>query len=122
VSRLSNYAATMEHIAQGFEGAGVAVLIGGGVWSAVLAVRGRAGGRRTYLAVRQAFGGALLLALEILVAADLIRTTAVQPTLTDVAVLGLIVLIRTFLSFSLDIEISGRLPWRRSSNDAPGPP
>jgi len=116
---VSDFAATMEHIAQGFEGAGLAVLVGGGVRSAVLAVRGRAGGRRTYLAVRQAFGGALLLALEILVAADLIRTTADQPSVRDVAVLGLIVLIRTFLSFSLDIEMSGRLPWRRSGDDPP---
>jgi hypothetical protein len=55
----------------------------------------------------------LLLALEILVAADLIRTVAVAPTLVNVAVLGLIVLIRTFLSFSLQIEIDGGPPWRR---------
>ena len=55
----------------------------------------------------------MLFALEILVAADLIRTVAVAPTLANVAVLGLIVLIRTFLSFSLEIEIEGVPPWRR---------
>jgi hypothetical protein len=55
-----------------------------------------------------------LLALEILVAADLVRTVAVAPTLNKVLVLGLIVLIRTFLSFSLEIEIDGTWPWRRA--------
>lgn len=56
----------------------------------------------------------LLLGLEILVAADLVRTVAVEPTLENVAILGLIVLIRTFLSFSLEIEIEGVPPWRRA--------
>lgn len=64
--------------------------------------------------VKECFGGALLLALEVLVAADLIRTVAVAPTLDNVAVLALIVLIRTFLSFSLEIEIEGVAPWRRA--------
>ena len=107
---------TMDHVAQGFEGVGVAVLLLGLVWSMVLAVRTWrvAGGRRGYQALRQSFGGVLLLGLEILVAADLIRTVAVAPTLQNVAVLGLIVLIRTFLSFSLEVEIEGVLPWRRA--------
>jgi len=64
--------------------------------------------------LRETFGGVLLLGLEILVAADLIRTVAVAPTLENVGVLGLIVLIRTFLSFSLEIEIEGVPPWRRA--------
>jgi hypothetical protein len=64
--------------------------------------------------LRETFGGALLLGLEILVAADLIRTVAVSPTLQSVTVLALIVLIRTFLSFSLQIEIDGVPPWRRA--------
>jgi uncharacterized membrane protein len=64
--------------------------------------------------LRESFGAVLLLALEVLVAADLIRTVAVAPTLENVAVLGLIVLIRTVLSFSLEIEIEGVLPWRRA--------
>ena len=62
---------------------------------------------------RQAFGGTLLLGLEVLVAADLVRTVAVAPTLDNVLVLGLIVVIRTFLSFSLETEIEGVAPWRR---------
>ena len=57
-------------------------------------------------------GRTILLSLEILVAADLIRTVAVDPSLENVGALALIVLIRTILSFSLDIEIEGRLPWR----------
>jgi hypothetical protein len=64
--------------------------------------------------MRQAFGGAILLGLEILVAGDLIRTVAVEPTLDNVIVLGIIVLIRTFLSFSLEIEINGEVPWKRA--------
>ena len=61
------------------------------------------------------FERSILLSLEILVAADLIRTVAVQPTLQNVLVLGLIILIRTFLSFSLEIEIEGVAPWRRTA-------
>ena len=60
------------------------------------------------------FGRSILLALEFLVAADIIRTVAVEPSLENVAVLGLIVLIRTLLSFSLEVEIDGTWPWRRA--------
>jgi uncharacterized membrane protein len=81
---------------------------------AVLAWRRSGSPKRAYATLRQAFGGALLLSLEILVAADLIRTVAISPTLDNVLVLGLIVLIRTFLSFSLEIEIEGVVPWRRA--------
>ncbi|WP_433223058.1 DUF1622 domain-containing protein [Dactylosporangium sp. CS-047395] len=106
----------MDHTAQGFDVLGALVLVVGLVWSAVLAAGAwrRGGGRRAYQALRESFGGVLLLSLEVLVAADLIRTVAVAPTITNVAVLGLIVLIRTFLSFSLQIEIDGAPPWRRA--------
>jgi uncharacterized membrane protein len=106
----------MEHVAQGFEAIGVAVLVVGLGWSLVLAGRTwrAVDGRRGFRALREAFGGVLLLGLEILVAADLIRTVAVSPTLQSVAVLGLIVAIRTFLSFSLQVEIDGTVPWRRA--------
>jgi len=107
---------TVEHVAQAFEGVGVAVLVVGLVFAAVVALRvwRTAGGRPAYQALRETFGGVLLLGLEILVAADLIRTVAVAPSLENVGVLGLIVLIRTFLSFSLQIEIDGVPPWRRA--------
>ena len=63
---------------------------------------------------RSSFGRAILLGLEFLVAADIINTVAVRPTLESVAVLAGIVAIRTFLSFSLELEIEGRWPWQRS--------
>jgi len=107
----------MDHVAQGFEALGVVILAVGVIWSFVLAVvAGRRSGwsAKAYLVLRQAFGGTLLLGLEVLVAADLVRTVAVAPTLDNVLVLGLIVVIRTVLSFSLETEIEGVAPWRRA--------
>ncbi|MGB6577537.1 MAG: DUF1622 domain-containing protein, partial [Streptosporangiaceae bacterium] len=107
----------MDHVAQGFEVLGAAILVVGVIWSFVLAamaVRRSGWSAKAYLVLRQAFGGTLLLGLEILVAADLIRTIAVAPTLNNVLQLGLIVVIRTFLSFSLETEIEGVAPWRRA--------
>lgn len=71
--------------------------------------------RRTpeaYSTYRVRLGRALGLGLEVLIAADVIRTVALQPTLTNVAVLGFLVLVRTFLSWSLVVEIEGRWPWQ----------
>jgi uncharacterized membrane protein len=113
----STFTAVMEHVAQGFEALGAAVLVAGVIWSATLAVTTwrRSGARgQAYMALRRAFGATLLLGIEVLVAADLIRTVAVAPTVSNVLVLGLIVLIRTFLSFSLETEIEGVVPWRRA--------
>jgi len=113
----SSFAMFMDHVAQAFEVLGTLILAIGVLWSFVLAVlawRRASSGQRAYKALRQAFGGTLLLSLEILVAADLIRTIAVSPTLDNVLVLGLIVLIRTFLSFSLAVEIDGVWPWRQA--------
>jgi uncharacterized membrane protein len=107
----------MDHVAQGFEALGAAILVAGVIWSfvlAVLAARRSGWSAKVYLVLRQAFGGTLLLGVEVLVAADLVRTVAVAPTLDNVLVLGLIVLIRTFLSFSLETEIEGVAPWRRA--------
>jgi uncharacterized membrane protein len=113
----ASFTEIMDGAAKGFEALGTLVLTVGLVWSLVLAVqvwRRTRRSRATYQVLRQAFGGALLLGLEILVAADLIRTVAVDPTMDSVLILGLIVLIRTFLSFSLEIEIEGVVPWRRA--------
>jgi uncharacterized membrane protein len=74
----------------------------------------------SYKTLRQNIGRAILLGLEVLVAADIIRTVAVTPTLGSVAILGGIVLIRTFLSISLQVELDGRWPWARP--DAPAVP
>jgi uncharacterized membrane protein len=65
-----------------------------------------------YRAYRQGVGRAILLGLELLVAGDIIRTVAVSPTFTSVGVLALIVLVRTFLSVSLQVELDGRWPWQ----------
>jgi uncharacterized membrane protein len=65
-----------------------------------------------YRSLRQELGTAIVLGLEFLVAGDIIRTVAIDPTLEGVALLGLIVLIRTFLSFALRFEIEG-MPWQR---------
>ena len=107
----------MDDIAKAFEVVGAAVLVVGLLLA--LTVSGRVWrrtrhGRVAYQTLRETFGGVLLLGLEILVAADLVRTVAVDPTVQNVAILGLIVLIRTFLSFSLEIEIEGVPPWRRA--------
>jgi uncharacterized membrane protein len=106
----------MDRVSKGFEVAGVAVLVVGLVIAVVSSAVAYARSRSMddgYLALRNIFGRSVLLGLEILVAADLIRTVAVEPSLENVAVLGVIVLIRTFLSFSLEVEIEGILPWRR---------
>lgn len=71
------------------------------------------GGIDAYRRLRQDIGRAILLGLEVLVAADIIRTVAVTPTLESVAILGAIVAIRTFLSISLQVEVEGRFPWQR---------
>ncbi|MBF4575451.1 DUF1622 domain-containing protein [Frondihabitans sp. VKM Ac-2883] len=73
-----------------------------------------------YRPYRQFLGRSILLGLELLVAADIIRTVAVTPTLESVAVLAVIVLIRTFLSFSLELEITGRWPWQKQSAASAG--
>jgi uncharacterized membrane protein len=113
----------MDHVAQGFEALAAAILVVGVIWSfvlAVLAARRFGWSARAYLVLRQSFGGTLLLGVEVLVAADLIRTVAVAPTLDNVLVLGLIVVIRTFLSFSLETEIEGVVPWRRAAMGGAG--
>jgi len=120
----SSFNTVMDHVAQGFEALGALILVIGVLWSfvlALLALRQPVPPKQAYKVLRQAFGCTLLLALEILVAADLIRTVAVSPTLDNVLVLGLIVLIRTFLSFSLEVEIEGVLPWRRPLASGLGP-
>ena len=106
----------MEDVSRAFEWVAVAVLILAFVFALLSVARdvlqGNAG-ETTYRRGRAVLGRGILAALEVLVAADLIRTVAVEPTLENVGVLGLIVLIRTVLSFSLDVEIEGVLPWRR---------
>ena len=106
----------MEIIGTGVDGVGVFIVAGGAVvasWRLVLHRVHRTG--NYYSLYRQDVGRAILLGLEFLIAGDIIRTVVVAPTLQNVLVLGLIVLIRTFLSLSLQLEIEGKLPWRRDA-------
>jgi uncharacterized membrane protein len=70
-----------------------------------------------YLSYKHSLGRSLLLGLEILVAADVVRTVALEPTLENVASLGLLVVVRTFLSWSLVVEMEGRWPWQSKKTD-----
>jgi uncharacterized membrane protein len=96
-----------------FEGAGTVAMSLGALVALALAVRDRrGGGGAVFRAFRYRLGRAIILGLELLVAADILRSISAEPTLTDVLVLGIIVLIRTFLSFSLEVELDGRWPWQ----------
>lgn len=107
----------VEQVGMLVDAAGVAVIVIG-----ILAATGRAffvappPGLDRYMAYRQSLGRAILLGLELLVAGDIIKTVAVAPTLQNMAVLAAIVVIRTFLSFSLELEINGRWPWQAKSS------
>jgi uncharacterized membrane protein len=110
---------TMEWVAQGFEVVGVAILVVGsllGFVSAALGLRG-GGGQAAYERARQGVGRAILLGLEVLIIADIVLTITVDRTFDSALTLGLIVLVRTFLSFSLEIELEGSLPWRRRATE-----
>ena len=105
--------AALHWIALVIEAAGVAVIVLGAVAAIavfLLRLARRSDWSGTYHAFRTSLARAILLGLEFLVAADIIGTVAVEPTLRNLSVLGLIVLIRTFLSFSLEVEINGRWP------------
>lgn len=99
-----------------FEALGVAAMAIGFATAAVFAVRAlvqRRGGLQAFQILRRMIGSSILLGLEILVAADLIRTIS-APTIEEALTLGLIVVIRTVLSISIQIEIEGVLPWKRA--------
>jgi uncharacterized membrane protein len=111
----------MENISRGFEWIAVGVLIAafaGALAGGAYDLRRGASVLVTYQHWRAIFGRGLLISLEILVAADLIRTVAVEPTLENIGVLGLIVVVRTVLSFALEVEIDGVLPWRKGELQA----
>jgi len=112
--RMFDFRLWQELITRGVETAGIVVIAAGGIIaSGYFAVSWWTQSLNTaYLGFRRDFGRAILLGLELLVAADIINTVAVDPTLRSVGVLAGVVLIRTFLSFSLQVEISGRWPWQ----------
>ena len=108
---------TIELIGTAFEVAGVAVIVIGSILAfgryVVTLIRFR-DGPAAFRGLRLYLGRSIVLGLELLVAADIIRSVAIDPTFTSVGVLGLIVLVRTFLSWSIEVEITGEWPWKRS--------
>ena len=121
-----NFDDVVEWVIRGFEAAGVLVLLIGSVASLVVYVGDlrRFDRVRAYKDLRANIGRTILLGLEILIIADIVLTVAIDSTLESAAALGLIVLVRTFLSFSLEIELDGVVPWRRRAverEEAGGP-
>lgn len=118
-----DYTGTIEAVASAFGLAGVTIVVVGFVASVVSGVRvwPAQGASGAYAGIRSTFGRSILLGLEVLVAGDIIRTVALQPTLQNLAVLGLLVMIRTFLAWSLEVEIDGRWPWRRAQAERESP-
>lgn len=106
--------AVLEVVALAFELVGVAILAVGSLVVTVWAARAHARGESVYTTLRRGLGRVLLLGLEVLVAADVVRTVAVELTIESVAILGLLVVVRTVLSFAISAEVDGVLPWRRA--------
>ncbi len=107
----------IEDVGKVVDAAGVAVIVIGAAVATVIflaRVAGHPGTLDAYRTYRQDLGRAILLGLELLVAADIIRTVAIDPSFTSAGVLAIIVAIRTFLSMSLELEISGKWPWQRA--------
>jgi uncharacterized membrane protein len=111
----------MTDAVKAFEVLGVLILIVGGFLALVGCVIELARGRvpsRVFDDVRARLGRAILLGLEILVIADIIRTIVVSPTLSSALTLGLIVVVRIALSFAIDVEVDGVAPWRKAATTA----
>jgi uncharacterized membrane protein len=109
------FAQTAHWIATGIEIVGIFIIVIGAVIASALflvELKKEKVFPRAYQKYRQRLGQGILLGLEFLVAADIIGTVAVDPTFRNVGVLAVIVGLRTFLSFALEIEIKGRLPWK----------
>lgn len=98
------------------EVAGVALLIAGLLLAFARSTRQS---QQRFLRLRHDIGRAILLGLEVLVAADIVRSVTLAPTMGGLTVLATLVVIRTFLSWSLALELDGRWPWQRSSSPQP---
>jgi len=100
------------------DGFGVAIIVLGALYATEEYLRRQLKRPRdpavdNYKMYRRTFGRSILMGLEFLVAGDIIRTVAVKPTFTSVGVLAILILIRSFLSFSMELEIEGHLPWKK---------
>ena len=108
---------TIELIGSTFELAGVVVLVIGSILAfvrSIVSLIQLRDGPAAYRHLRLYMGRSIVVGLELLIAADIVRSVAIDPTFTSVGVLALIVLVRTFLSWSLEVEINGEWPWQRS--------
>ena len=111
---MNEFRNVMELAGTMIDGLGVIIIVVGACVATYRFLRGHCGnGKSPYRFFRQNIGRAILLSLEFWVAGDIIRTVVVSPTLDNVLILGLIVLIRTFLSISLELEVEGQFPWQR---------
>jgi len=111
----------VETVGKAVDAVGVASIVLGVLVATAMCLRPNVSGSMDYRLYRQRLGRAILLGLELLVAADIIRTVAVTPTFQSAGVLAIIVGIRTFLSFSLEVELDGRWPWTPKSKPQPAP-
>lgn len=111
---IAGFRDVMAMIGLALDGVGVLIVAVGAVIAMARALirRPDAAGDR-YRTLREDLGRAIVLGLEFLIAGDIIRSVVVDPTVINVVVLGLIVLIRTFLSMTLQLEVEGRWPWHR---------
>lgn len=111
----------VEIVGKAVDATGVVVIVGGALLAAAAIVtRRRQPDDTPYESFRKQLGRSILLGLEFLVAADIIRTVAITPTGQSVLVLAGIVLIRTFLSFSLQVEMTGTWPWQKRPQPSRG--
>jgi uncharacterized membrane protein len=108
------YEDIIDGVGKTIDAVGVAVIAVGLIYAIVVVFRRPATGPvDRYREFRQTVGRSILLGLELLVAGDIIRTVAVSPSFVSVGVLAIIVVIRTFLSFTLELELTGRWPWSK---------
>ncbi len=117
-----SFTQAVEFAGKGLDVVGVAVILLATLSLLAYSAARLIGGKQlsvVFRLLRRELGQGILLGLEILVAADIVRTVAVSPTIQSVAVLGVIVLIRTFLSFSLEVELTGRWPWQSKAVQPP---
>lgn len=114
IESLAHY---IDLIAKIVEVIGVLIMFFGLFFAFYRGLRSTAGfNHDTYIEVRQTVGKSILLGLEVLIAADIMATVVTEPTLRSILVLGFIVLIRTFLSLSLQVELEGRFPWQNQKS------
>ena len=112
-----SYEETISDVVRVVETVGAGIMIVGGAGAFVAFA---VSSRRSYQALRRDLGRCILLGLEVLIVADIVRTIIVDATFESVAVLGVIVLIRILLSLSLEVEIEGAWPWRRGQAGTTG--